>query len=511
MTERGYQFGPFTFDGERKLLLKRGSPVAIGQRCLVLLETLLAAEGRAVSKADLMDAAWQTVNIEESNLSVQIAALRKCLGKSGTGEEWIATVQRVGYQFVSPGGVEELPANEESVATAQVPDRKPSIAVLPFINISSDLEQEYFADGLAEDLITDLSKISGLLVIARHSSFAYKGKPLDIRRIASELGVRYVIEGSVRRAAARVRINTQLIDATANVHVWADRFDCDLADIFEMQDEVVRRIISALADALPSARPPPKRRAPNIEAYDQFVRGRALSMQSPEDNISALPLLERAVELDPGFAEAHAWLAMNLLFGWMYCYREDSRERVLALAKQAVALDPDNADAHVVLGYVLIFNGAGDLVGGRKQFEMALELNQNHADAWMFLADLEVLEGRPEQAVRDGQSAFRLNPHPPSYYYWLFGWILYAAHRYEEVIETLGQGDVRWVGIGSQRLLAAALAQLGRLDEAHAMARLFLTALPQFTVSSWAKTMPFRDSRDRQHFIEGYLKAGLPE
>ncbi len=384
-----------------------------------------------------------------------------------------------------------------------------SIAVLPFTNMSSDAEQEFFADGLSEDLITDLSKVSGLFVIARHSTFAYKGKSIDIRQAARELGVNYIVEGSVRRSASRVRITVQLIDARDGNHIWADRFDRDLAEFFALQDEVVGKIVGALADALPSARPPPKRRAPNLEAYDLFIRGRLLSMQSPENNSLARPLLERACELDPGFAEAHAWLAMNLHFGWMYCYQEDSREKILVLAQRAVALDPANADAHVGLGYVLIFNGASDLDGGREQFEIALKLNRNHADAWLFLADLEVLEGHPEEAVRAGRTALKLNPFPPDYFYWLFCWALYAARRYDEVVRLLGSHNQR--GVNSQRLLAGALAQLGRLGEAREIARQFMIAVPQFTISSWIKTLPARDPRDLQHFVEGYRLAGLPE
>ena len=508
MATQRFEFGAFVFDSGRKILLKHGKPVAVGQKCLTLLEALLAAEGRVVSKSDLMDAAWQTLNVEESNLSVQIAALRKCLGNSGSGEEWIATVQRVGYQFVYHGESKELPVSQSLLSAPQFSDDKPSIAVLPFLNIGSDPEQDYFADGLAEDLITDLSKVPGLTVIARHSSFAYRGKQMDIRQIARELGVRYVVEGSVRRSATHVRINTQFIDATDNSHIWADRFDGDLTDIFQLQDEVIRKIVDALSDVLPAAHPTPKRRPLNIEAYDLFAKGRALSMLSPEGNKSARPLLERACGLEPSFAEAHAWLAMNMLFGWMYCYQENSCEKVMALARRAVLLDPANADAHVVLGYVLIFGGAGDLAGGREQIEIALKLNPNHADAWIFLADLEVLEGRSQDAVRSGRIAFQLNPHPPSYYYWLFSWILYAARRYEEVVETFRQDEGRT--IGSQRNSAGALAQLGRLDEAREMARQFLLAVPQFTISSWAATLPFRDPRDRQHFIDGYLMAGLP-
>jgi len=387
--------------------------------------------------------------------------------------------------------------------------QRASIAILPFTNMSSDPEQEFFADGLSEDLITDLSKVSGLFVIARHSTFAYKSKSIDIRQVGRELGVNYVVEGSVRRSTTRVRITVQLIDARDGSHVWADRFDRDLEDFFALQDEVVAKIVNAMADALPSASPPPKRRAPNLEAYDLFVRGRVLNMQSPEGNISAHRLLEHACEIDPGFAEAHAWLAMNLLFGWMYYDQEDSRTKVLALAQRAVSLDPNNADAHMVLGYVLIYNGTGNLAGGREQFDIALNLNPNYADAWIFLMDLQVLEGRPEEAVRAGQHAFRLNPHPPSYYYLWLGWALYAARRYDEIVSLLGHNDAR--GTNSLRILAGTLVKLGRLDEAREVARQFLIAVPQFTVGNWAKTQPFRDPRDLQHFVDGYLKAGLPE
>jgi TolB-like protein len=388
-------------------------------------------------------------------------------------------------------------------------DERPSIAVLPFVNMSSDPEQEYFADGLAEDLITDLSKIAGLMVIARNSTFVYKGKAVDIRQVAKDLGVAYVIEGSVRRAAARVRVTVQLIDAANGSHLWANRFDRDLADVFAVQDEVVGKIVEALSDVLPSTSLPAKRRAPKIAAYDLFVKGRAQSLQSAEANRGALPLLEEACRIDPDFAEAHAWLAMNLHYGWMYCYEEDSRPRALALARRAITLDPANADAHVILGYLQIFDAAPDLAGGREQFDIALSLNGSHADAWMFLADLETLEGRTEAALEAARTAFRLNPHPPPYYYWLFGWALYMAKRYEEVVEIVRRDDAR--ALGSQRLLAGALAQLGRLDEAREAGRQFLSEMPSFTITSWAKTLPVRDPWQLDHFIEGYRKAGLPE
>lgn len=305
-------------------------------------------------------------------------------------------------------------AAAESFSTIAVSSlTKAAIAVLPFTNIGSDAEQEYFADGLAEDLITDLSKVSGLMVIARNSSFSYKGKTLDARLVAKELGVRYVIEGSVRRAAARVRINAQLIDAIKNVHLWADRFDRDLTDIFMLQDEIVRRIVNALAHVLPVARPAPTQRATNLEAYDLFVRGRVLVSQSLQSNRVARPLLEKAIELDPGFADAHAWLAMSHLSDWEEWGEAPEPHRSLAVAEAelAVSLDPENASAHAILGFVLAYEGRLDAAAA--EVERALRINPNHADAWLILGEVKAYEGRAAEGIEDVRKAFRLNPHPP--------------------------------------------------------------------------------------------------
>lgn len=384
---------------------------------------------------------------------------------------------------------------------------KPSIAVLPFTNMSSDPEQDYFADGLSEDLITALSKVPGLFVIARHSTFVYKGKSIDVRRVARELGVGHVVEGSVRRVAKRLRITVQLIDAVAGGHVWADRFDRDLEDIFAIQDEVSEKIVNAFATALPSVHRQPKRRTPKIEAYDLFVRGRVLTEQTVDTTKLGRPLLERAIKIDPDFAEAHAWLAMNLTFQWVDWGKADDRDRILAAADRAVSLDPDNSDGHFVRGYALTYQG--NLTGGRAEFELALKSNPNHADAWVYFADLEVFDGHPDEAIRAVEKAFRLNPYPNANYYWLMGFALYAAHRYEEAVGTLEHELCR--GTGSQRVLAAALAQLGTLDDAREVARLFMISQPNFTVSGWAKTQPFRDLRDLEHLVDGYIKAGLPD
>jgi tetratricopeptide (TPR) repeat protein len=299
-----------------------------------------------------------------------------------------------------------------------------------------------------------------------------------------------------------------LIDAEDGTHLWADRFDRDLADIFLLQDEVVGRIVSALAGVLPSARPIVRRRAANLEAYDLFVRGRLLVTQSPEGNRAARPLLERAIELDPGLAEAHAWLAMSHLWGWLY-WGEGVEHRLLAraVAQKAVSLDPNDAGGHTILAYVLIFDGKPD--EGAGEFATALRINPNYADAWMFLGELKVLEGSAVEGIEHVHKALRLNPHPPGTYYWVLGYVQYAAGRYEDAVATLRHEATHRTG--SQRILAASLAQLGRLEEAKVEAGQFLASNPHFSIRHWANTQPFRQEEDRQHFIDGYMKAGFPE
>jgi adenylate cyclase len=411
-------------------------------------------------------------------------------------------VYRVDWQSGSTSLARQLEATQPGLPG------NASIAVLPFTNMSHDPEQGFFVDGLAEDLITDLSKVPGLLVIARNSSFTYKGRAVDVRSIAKDLGVRYVIEGSVRRASTRVRINAQLVDAVTGSHLWADRFDRDLADIFLVQDEVVGKIVRALAGVLPLGRSVPTRRATNLEAYDLFVYGRSRAQQSFQDTRAARPLFEKAIKLDPNFAAPYAWLAMSHQLGWMY-YDEGEEHRALALsaAKKAVSLDPENPDALMALGYLRSYEG--ELAEGIAQIEDALRINPNYADGWAMLADVRVLEGRAVEAINSIQSGFRLNPHPPGNYYWLLGWAQYAAGFYQDAVKTLRHKSTQ--GAGAKRILAAALAQLGQMAEAKKEARKFLSEFPHFSARQWADTQPFRNSVDRQHFIDGYIKAGLPE
>jgi TolB-like protein len=398
-----------------------------------------------------------------------------------------------------------------SVGAAQadplpLPD-KPSIAVLPFTNMSNDPEQEAFVDGLTEDLITDLSRTSGLFVIASHSAFAYKGRHVDARHIARELGVRYLLEGNVRRAAGRVRINAQLIDATGGNHLWAERFDRSLEDIFAVQDEVSGQIVEALAGRLTST--PARNRPTNLEAYELCVRARPLSQHTALAAKEANFLLDRALTLDPEYAEAHRLLALNLWLGWEFWDEpmDSNRARAIAEAQRAVALDPNDAGNRWVLGIIL--GHERRWAESDAEFDAAHKLDPNNADAWAMHSDLMTLGGQPADSIELVRKALRLNPHPPGWYYWQLGQAQYAVRDYEAAVQTLRRPET--YRTTSRRLLAASLAQLGRLEEARSEADLFMMSNPIFTIRHWSASQPFRDEDLRRHFSEGYRMAGLPE
>ncbi|MBB3559101.1 TolB-like protein/cytochrome c-type biogenesis protein CcmH/NrfG [Rhizobium sp. BK512] len=497
-----FAFGPFVLDPEAGTLLRNEDPVAVGHRGVRLLAAFVGRPGEILAKTELMDAAWPGTAVEEGNLTVQIAQLRKLLGPAADGGEWISTIPRIGYRFT--GTIRQL--GGEKRKHLALPD-KPSIAVLPFVTVRGDPEQEDFADGLTEDLITDLSRTSDLFVIARNSSFAYKGRAIDVRDIAGELGVRYLLDGSARRAAGRVRINARLVDAESGDHLWAERFDRSLEDIFAVQDEVTAKIVEALLGRL---RPlPPRNRPKNLEAYDLCVRARTLMDDAPQTARETQLMLTRAIALDPDYAEAHRWLALNHWMGWVHSGgpTKADRGRALELARKAVALDANDAGCRWVLAYLLAYERS--FTEADAEFEKAIELDPNEADTWAALSDISVLAGRIEEGLEQIGKAFRLNPFPASWYYLTLGQAQYACRNYEAVIETLRRDET--YRTSSRRFLAAALAQLGQIEEARAEVELFLVANPQFSIGHWAEMEPFRDAATLAHFIDGYRKAGFPE
>ncbi|SFH18371.1 adenylate cyclase [Ensifer sp. OV372] len=383
----------------------------------------------------------------------------------------------------------------------------PSIAVLPFTNTSGDEADAPFVDGLTEDLITDLSRTAGLFVIARNSVYGYKGKPVDVRLVAQDLGVRYVLEGSARRAMGRVRINAQLIDALGGQHLWADRFDRTVEDVFELQDEVNAKIVEALIGRLtiPTQRNRPK----NFEAYDLCVRARLLTEESPQTAREAYVLLQRAVELEPSYAEALGLLAYNRWLAWTHFGEPEDPNRQMAVtfAQKAVDLDPNDAGCRYVLGTILAYERRWE--ESEAAFAKALDLDPNHADTWAAMSDMSVLDGRVADGLAQIEKALRLNPYPACWYLCHLGQAQYAARDYEAAAATLRRKDT--YRTNSRKFLAATLAQLGHLEEARREAELFLIAHPHFTIGHWLSSQPLRDASVRDHFADGFRKAGLPE
>ena len=387
---------------------------------------------------------------------------------------------------------------------------KLSIAVLPFTNIGGDPSQQYLSDGLTEDIITDLSNAPGFFVIASNSTFIYKGKPTDVRQIAYDLGVKYILEGSAQLAGQRLRIHVQLINAAeGGNHIWAERFDRDLSDIFAVQDEVTRRVVEAITGKL-GQRPIVERYRPsNLETYDLCVRSRNLWGLSKALNREANTLLVRAVALDPKYAEVHWQLALVQLFTWVQFgeNEEPNRRDALISAERAVDLDPKDSSARWVLGYVLFHERRWD--DANAQFEASLRMNPNDADALATFSDFKLRAGIPEEALEFVTKALRLNPHPPGWYYWILGDAQVSNGQYEHAVATLRREET--YRTGSRRILAAALALSGRVEEAQEEAKFFLVDNPHFRITKWIGNLAVKDQKDAKFWFDAYLLAGLPE
>lgn len=392
--------------------------------------------------------------------------------------------------------------------TAFVPNN--SIAVLPFVNISGETAEDHFTDGLTEDIITDLSNVSGFLVIARNSTFAYKGKSADVREIARDLGVKYILQGSARRSDKRLRINVQLIDGSdRGSHVWAERFDRELSDIFELQDEVTRRVVEAISGKIGVKNISSRSKPSNLEAYDLCVRSRGKWDISRADTDDACVDLERAIQIDPHYCEAHSNLAVSLLHGWLIWGGPQipSRAKALMHAQRAVNIDSSDSHARAILAYVQLYERNWD--EAKAQLEAAVRQNPNDAHAVALTGELQFYLGNPQAALVACAEALRLNPRPPGGFFWTMGMAQISSGQYEEAVATLSREET--YGTGSREALIAALALAGRVPEAQEEARLFLAANPNWRFGDLAANSPFRSVSVGQPFVDGWRLAGLSE
>ncbi len=399
-----------------------------------------------------------------------------------------------------------------AVHAATAPADKPSIAILPFVNMSGDPGQQYFSDGVTEDIITELSRFPSLFVVARNSSFQYRDKAVDVRRIARELGVRYLVEGSVRKAANRVRITGQLIDATSGNHLWSERYDRSVDDLFEVQDEVTRTIVATLVGRLEAAemKGARLRRTESLHAYEALLRGiEHLRGQGDDDNRRARELFESALALDPRYALAHAYLAMALLVEHRYENAPDFiKQRALDSALTGVRLDPHEARCHQFLAQAHRFRGEFGLAVSH--MERSAALNPNDANGIAQKGSLLAVVGRAEEGIALIREAMRLNPFHPEWYWSAMAIAAYAARRYEDALEANrrisgGRPPQYW----ELARAAACHAQLGRIDEARRCAADVMRLKPDFHLA--AERLSYKNPADAEHVREGMRRAGLPE
>jgi adenylate cyclase len=388
---------------------------------------------------------------------------------------------------------------------------KTAVAVLPFANLSGDSGQDYFSDGITEDIITELARYRSLSVIARNSSFAFKDKAVKVQEIAKELGAAYVVEGSVRKAGARIRITVQLIEAAGGTHLWAERYDRPAEDVFAIQDEVVRTVVATLVGRLDAVRAEGLRRRPtaSLSAYDCVLRGNALPVGDPVHEAAAHQLFEQAVALDPEYARAYAHLAISYAKRWQDDMSGSSREldRAFELATRAVVLDPQEIVCHTALSYVQVCRRHYD--EAEFHARKALALNPNRPNVLATLASVLTRASQPDEAVTLMAEAMRLDPHHPTWYWTELGLAHFTARRYAEAVGAIRHRPnlpFYW-----QAYVAACSAKLGKDEAMRAATAEVMRLRPDFSRTAFASHESYKLAEDFDHLLEGLRKAGLPE
>ena len=500
-----FAFGDHVLNVERRELRRGGEPIAIEPQVFDLLVYLIRNRSRVVSKDDLIENIWSGRIVSESSLAARINAARTAIGDSGATQHMIRTVPRKGVRFVAhvldEGGRMdgELPP---------LPD-KPSIAVLPFANMSSDPEQEYFVDGMVEEIITALSRIRWLFVIARTSSFTYKGQSVDVKQIGRQLGVRYILEGAVRKSVQQVRITAQLIDAATGAHLWAERFDGSLGNIFELQDRIaiaVAGVIEPELQAVEAARSA-QRPTTGQTAYDLYLRAYAMTVASAACIPEALRLVEQAVEFDPRYAPALAWAAVcctRVIRGQRSINHAADRLKGIKFAQRALELANDDPTVLVNAAYALAYFGE-DIGAMLALIDRALELNPSFARGWHVSGVVHLWAGKPEVAIEHAHMALRLSPRcslGASFNVIAAG--LFCSRRFEEAIPVnlrMIQQDPTYPQ--SYHCLAACYAHLGRLVEARKVVEQLRETFP----SMIPDLSHMRNPEHRELLLSGLHKA----
>jgi TolB-like protein len=513
-----HEFGPFRIDAGAEMLFRGAEPVALGQRAVALLRLFLERAGAPVSKEALIEAAWPGLAIEDSNLTVQIAALRRVFAEVAGGAAWIETLPRRGYRYVGPLVAAADPDAEADAGKSPalaLPD-KPSVAALPFSNLSGDPEQEYFAEGMVEDIVAGLSRIKWLFVAARNSGRLYRGNAVDVKRAGRELGVRYLLRGSLRKDGDRIRISTQLIEAETGGHLWAERYDRPLDDIFALQDEIALSVVGAIEPSLRRAEVErvKRKRTDSLDAYDLVLRAQPdVYSGMPDGATKALILLESALALDTVYALAHAFAAMcrhNLFL--RAGLREEDRAASIRHAQAAIAHGQDDALALTFAGFSIGMDGH-DRAAAFAAFEAALAVSPSSALTYILGGVVLGWTGQAERAIAWGERAMRLSPFDPWAFAAFHALMLGHFHRgrYEEAASAAYKAVQFNPGHSiSHMLLAAPLAKLGRLEESKVAASRVLELQPAFRYSRQFSGVDCAPALAAS-LGEALATAGLPE
>lgn len=521
-----FLFGDHTLDSDRRELRRGEQSIAVEPQVFDLLIFLVQNCDRVVSKDDLIESVWGGRVVSDSTLTSRINAARKALGDSGHDQKLIRTIARKGLRFVgdvrmqpmginAPDGLTPLQAQLQATPVAlPLPDR-PAIAVLPFVNMSGEPEQEYFSDGISEDIITALSKLRWFFVIARNSSFTYKGKSVHMKQIADELGVGYVLEGSVRKSGEHVRITAQLNDATTGNQIWAERYDRNIADVFAVQDEITEAIMAAIepqlyvAENFRAQRKPPE----SLDAWDLAIRGLSHYWRlTRQDNVVAQALLEKATVIDPNYGQALGVLAASHTFsahmGWSDMATAVPVAERAAMA--AIRADSEDPWAHYALGNVYLFTRRFD--DSLAEFELALRLNPNFSLAQGYYGLTLSYCGRWQDGDLAASRALRLSPRDPfaALYYGIAAYSQFNGRNYDEAMR-LARESVRQRSdfVGGHRVLTSAAGMAGHSEAANVALQELRRVQPNISLQWLEKQMPFKQDVDRKHYLEGFRRAGL--
>ncbi len=522
-----FLFVDHTLDVGRRELRRGSEPIAVEPQVFDLLVYLVENRDRVVSKDDVIASVWGGRIVSDSTLTSRINAARKAVGDSGKGQKLIRTIARKGFRFVgsvrTSSGVHAR-AGADATSPAEIrdsslpvlpPSDRPAIAVLPFVNMSGDPEQEYFSDGISEDIITALSKLRWFFVIARNSSFLYKGKAVHMKQLAEALGVGYVVEGSVRKSGERVRITAQLNDVATGGHIWAERYDRGLADVFAVQDEITEAIVAAIEPQLYAAENFRAKRKPpdSMDAWDLVMR--ALSHYwrvTRQDNVVAQALLEKAISIDPNYGQALGVLAASHTFsahmGWADMATTVPIAQRAALA--AIRADSEDPWAHYALASVYLFLRRFE--DSLAEFELALRLNPNFSLAQGYYGLALAYCGRWEDADVAARRALRLSPRDPfsAIYYGIAAYAQFVGRHYEEAMR-LAREAIRQRAdfVGAHRVLTTAAAMAGETEIATAALRELRVAQPNISLAWIADQMPIKRDADRESYLDAFRRAGL--